>query len=60
THTATGLLVYGALVAFALGLAALWGLVRLLQRGQLHWFALWCIPLGALVVVWQIWPGAFQ
>jgi len=53
-------LVLGALVAFAVGLISLWWLIRWLERGQLSWFAYWCFLVGAIVVVWQLWPGGQQ
>ncbi len=43
-----------ALVAFVVGLAALALLVKLLNQGMLHWFALWVLPLGLVVIMWQI------
>lgn len=49
THLAAG-----AAVAFVVGWISLWGLVRLLERGQLAWFAAWCIPAGIAVIVWQL------
>jgi undecaprenyl-diphosphatase len=44
----------GAGVAFIVGLASLWVLVRLLERGQLKVFAWYCIALGIVVVSWQL------
>lgn len=52
--TPIGPLVLGALVSFAVGMGALWWLVRWVQRGQLHWFAYWVLPLGPLVILWQL------
>ena len=49
-----GLLVIGAAVAFAVGLVALWIVVKMLNQGRLYWFAFWCIPLGVAIVGWQI------
>jgi undecaprenyl-diphosphatase len=46
-------LAIGALVAFIVGLASLWVLVRLLERGKLTWFAYYCIAAGLLVLAWQ-------
>jgi undecaprenyl-diphosphatase len=43
----------GGAVAFVVGLVALWWLNLWLQRGRLHWFAWYCIALGACVLVWQ-------
>lgn len=47
-------LVVGALISFVVGLGALTWLVKLLEKGRLHWFAYWCIPVGIGVVVWQL------
>ncbi|MEX2172719.1 MAG: undecaprenyl-diphosphate phosphatase [Pirellulaceae bacterium] len=47
-------LALGAVVSFGVGLVALWGLERLLQRGQLHWLGWYCIALGAGVIAWQL------
>lgn len=44
----------GAGVAFIVGLASLWVLVRLLERGRLTIFAWYCIALGVVVVAWQL------
>jgi len=49
-------LAMGIAVSFLVGLAALWWLNRWLQRGRLHLFAWWVIPLGAAVTMWQLWP----
>jgi undecaprenyl-diphosphatase len=43
-------LAIGAAVSFAVGLVALWWLNVLLERGKLHWFAWYCIALGAIVL----------
>jgi undecaprenyl-diphosphatase len=48
-------LAIGALISFAVGLVSLAWLVRWLERGRFQYFAAWCIPLGAIVVVWQLW-----
>jgi undecaprenyl-diphosphatase len=52
--TPPDVLLVGALVSFAVGTAALWWLIRWLDRGKLHWFAWWVIPLGIAVVAWQV------
>jgi undecaprenyl-diphosphatase len=44
----------GASVACCVGLVALLGLIRWIERGKLQWFAAWCIPLGIVVVAWQL------
>ena len=43
----------GGGVAFVVGLVALWWLHLWLQRGRLHWFAWYCMALGACVLAWQ-------
>jgi undecaprenyl-diphosphatase len=52
--TPAGWLLMGGGVAFVVGIAALWSLDRLLQRGRLHWFAWYCIALGLAVIAWQL------
>jgi undecaprenyl-diphosphatase len=52
-QTSVGMMVGGAMVAFVVGIAALLLLLRLLNRGKLHYFAFWCIPFGIAVFVWQ-------
>jgi undecaprenyl-diphosphatase len=52
-QTSIGMMVGGAAVAFVVGIAALLLLLRLLNRGKLHYFAYWCIPFGVAVFVWQ-------
>jgi undecaprenyl-diphosphatase len=47
-------LVAGGAVSFFVGLAALWSLERVLQRGWLHWFGYYCIALGIAVTAWQL------
>ena len=54
TTIAAGQLGLGVAVAFIVGLASLWWLVRWLQQGRLHWFGLYCIPLGLAVIAWQL------
>lgn len=54
SSTPLGILTAGASVALVVGLAALWCVVRVINRGRLHWFAYWCIPVGIAVVIWQI------
>jgi len=52
--TPVGYLLLGAFVSFVIGLGALWWLVRWLERGRLQWFAAWCIPVGVVVILWQL------
>jgi undecaprenyl-diphosphatase len=48
-----GLLVMGAAVSFLVGLAALCWLERWLEKGRMHLFAWYVIPLGVAVLIWQ-------
>jgi len=50
-------LVIGALVAMAVGLFALWWLLKWVQQGRLALFAWYLVPLGVAVVVWQLMAG---
>ena len=54
TTTAPWLLIVGAVIAFFVGLVSLNWLVKWLEQGRLHYFAYWVIPLGLLVIVWQL------
>ena len=47
-------LVVGFLVSFAVGWVALKLLVGLVQRGRLAMFTYYLVPLGVVVVVWQL------
>jgi len=47
-------LLLGAVVSFVVGVIALHWLIQWLRAGKLHQFAWWCIPLGAAVVMWQM------
>ena len=47
----------GVAVSFAVGLASLYFLVRLVEGGKLHWFAAWLIPLGLVVIGWSYFGG---
>lgn len=54
-----GILLAGALVAFLVGLLALRWLIWWSRKGRLDWFALWCFPVGLLVILgW--WAGMFK
>ena len=54
TSVSAATLLLGALVSFAVGLAALAWLIRWIQQGQLHRFAWWLLLVGLLVVLWQL------
>jgi undecaprenyl-diphosphatase len=53
-QTEWSMLIGGAVVAFVVGVVALTTLLKLLNRGKIHWFAWWCIPVGSAAVVWQV------
>ena len=53
-ETPIGYLALGAGVSFAVGLLSLWWLLSWLYRGRLHQFAFWCLPVGLVVIVWQL------
>ena len=52
--TQLGVVVVGSVVALASGYAAIWGLLRYLQRGKLTIFAAYCLWVGisCLIVAW--------
>jgi undecaprenyl-diphosphatase len=52
--TPVAYLAVGAVVAFLVGLLSLSWLIRCMEHGRLQWFAAWCIPVGACVVLWQL------
>lgn len=54
TGTQPWVLGVGAVVAFVVGYAALWQLVRWVRRGKLAAFAWYLVPLGVAVTAWQL------
>ena len=54
SSTSVWLLVIGFALAFVVGLASLLLLVRWLEKGKLHLFAYYVIPLGFAVVIWRL------
>jgi undecaprenyl-diphosphatase len=44
----------GAITSFVIGLAALRVLIRIVANRKLHWFAYYCIAVGAATLVWQL------
>ena len=44
----------GMLTSFVIGLAALRVLIRAVGQGRLHWFAYYCLAVGALTIGWQV------
>lgn len=47
-------LAVGAVVSFVVGWASLSWLVNWVRHGHLYWFAWWLIPLGIVVIAWQL------
>jgi undecaprenyl-diphosphatase len=47
-----GLMGLGALTSAAVGTACLLLLLHVVERGRLHWFAAYCLPIGALMATW--------
>lgn len=54
TGTSIGLLLIGFVVSFAVGLGALSLLIRWVKKGKLDLFAWYLVPLGVVVVAWQM------
>jgi undecaprenyl-diphosphatase len=52
---ALGQLLFGAVISFAVGVAALRFLIRIVSQRKLHWFAYYCLALGTAVTAWQLW-----
>lgn len=48
----TGALAAGVLVSALVGTCALMVLLRVIERGRLHWFAAYCLPAGALMALY--------
>ncbi|SMP50496.1 Undecaprenyl-diphosphatase [Neorhodopirellula lusitana] len=44
------ILCIGAITAMAVGVFALKWLIRWSKEDRLHWFAYWCLPVGAIIV----------
>lgn len=44
----------GVLVSFVVGLLALRVLLRMVSRGKLHWFAIYCACIGTATIIWQL------
>jgi undecaprenyl-diphosphatase len=47
-------LAIGFVVAMIVGLAAIAVLIRFVQRGHLNWFVYYLVPLGIVVIIWQL------
>jgi len=55
TMPSAGLLGLGALVSAAVGTVCLLMLLRVIQRGRLHWFAAYCLPAGLAMMTLAAW-----
>ena len=49
-----GVLISGFISSFIVGMAACRLMIRVVNRGGLGWFALYCFVVGAAVVVWSL------
>jgi undecaprenyl-diphosphatase len=49
------LLGVGAFVSFVVGFFALKALLALITRNKLHYFAYYCLTVGLLTIIWQVW-----
>lgn len=49
----TGALLIGFFTAFAVGCAACKWMLSLVRRGKLVWFALYCVAVGVICILWQ-------
>lgn len=47
-------LLFGAVVAFAVGVVSLKLLIRVISQRKLHWFAAYCLVVGAGTTAWQL------
>lgn len=52
-------LIVGGVVSFAVGLACLRWMVSLIAKGKLHWFAYYCVAVGTVTVVWQLFATVY-
>ena len=49
----TGVLIIGFFTAFIVGCAACKWMLSLVRRGKLVWFALYCVLVGIICILWQ-------
>jgi undecaprenyl-diphosphatase len=49
----------GGAVSFVVGVVCLKGMVSLIAKGKLHWFAYYCVAVGTATVVWQLFATVF-
>ncbi|MEC9095210.1 MAG: undecaprenyl-diphosphate phosphatase [Planctomycetota bacterium] len=52
--TSLYLLLIGVIVSAMVGYLALRWLIRVLEHGNFHRFAIWCIPLGAILLIYSL------
>ena len=43
----------GGVISFVVGVMCLRWLIRLLVADRLHWFAIYCLIVGSLTILWQ-------
>ncbi|MBA63308.1 MAG: UDP-diphosphatase [Planctomycetaceae bacterium] len=52
--TSLYLLLIGVVISAVVGYLSLLWLLRVLERGNFHRFAFWCIPLGAILLIYSL------
>lgn len=52
-EVSTGVLIIGFFTAFIIGCAACKWMLSLVRRGKLVWFALYCVLVGIICILWQ-------
>ena len=45
-------LIVGFLASFLVGCAACKWMINLVKKGRLYWFAIYCVAMGILCIVW--------
>lgn len=53
TEVGTGCLAIGFLASFLVGCAACKWMLRLVNKGQLVWFAIYCVAMGLVCIFWR-------
>lgn len=52
-EVSTGVLIIGFFTAFVVGCAACKWMLSLVRRGKLVWFAIYCVLVGVICILWQ-------
>ncbi len=48
------LMILGMVISAVVGIISLRLLLVLLERGKFHWFSIWCIPLGCILLIYTV------